>query len=164
MQVADVGNEAQVEHAIGLIQHQHLGMAQVEDMLLEVVDERPGVPISTSMPSLELAGAASRSRCRRTPRRCFRSGVLAEDFRVMVDLHRQLAGRGDHQRANRGRSAAGGRRLREQRWYSATRKAAVLPVPVCAWPATSRPASAMGSVCAWIGRAYGKARRHGYLP
>ena len=33
----------------------------------------------------------------------------------------------------------------------ATRNAAVLPVPVCAWPATSRPASAIGSVCAWMG-------------
>ena len=36
-------------------------------------------------------------------------------------------------------------------WYMATRKAAVLPVPVWAWPATSRPRSAMGRVCAWIG-------------
>ncbi len=31
------------------------------------------------------------------------------------------------------------------------RKAAVLPVPVWAWPATSRPARVIGSVFAWIG-------------
>ena len=31
------------------------------------------------------------------------------------------------------------------------RKAAVLPVPVCAWPATSLPARAIGRVLAWIG-------------
>ena len=31
------------------------------------------------------------------------------------------------------------------------RKAAVFPVPVCAWPATSRPASASGSTCSWMG-------------
>ena len=33
-----------------------------------------------------------------------------------------------------------------------TRNAAVLPVPVWAWPATSRPARAMGRAFAWIGR------------
>ena len=30
-------------------------------------------------------------------------------------------------------------------------KAAVLPVPVCAWPITSRPASREGIACSWIG-------------
>ena len=30
-------------------------------------------------------------------------------------------------------------------------KAAVLPVPVWAWPSTSRPASSGGMVAAWIG-------------
>jgi hypothetical protein len=29
--------------------------------------------------------------------------------------------------------------------------AAVLPVPVCAWPSTSRPSSSGGIVAAWIG-------------
>ena len=36
------------------------------------------------------------------------------------------------------------------------RNAAVLPVPVWAWPATSLPASVMGSVFAWIGVAKAK--------
>ena len=39
--VADVGDEAEVEHAVGLVQHQHLGVPQVEHMLLEVVDQAP---------------------------------------------------------------------------------------------------------------------------
>ena len=30
-------------------------------------------------------------------------------------------------------------------------KAAVLPVPVCAWPSTSRPANTSGIVRSWIG-------------
>ncbi len=30
-------------------------------------------------------------------------------------------------------------------------KAAVLPVPVCAWPITSRPSSSGGIACSWIG-------------
>ena len=29
--------------------------------------------------------------------------------------------------------------------------AAVLPVPVCAWPITSRPSSSDGIACSWIG-------------
>src|SRR5690625_3677792 len=33
----------------------------------------------------------------------------------------------------------------------ASKKAAVLPVPVCAWPATSRFAKACGNVPAWMG-------------
>ena len=48
-----------------------------------------------------------------------------------------------------GRSGAAG--WRNKVAYIAIRNAAVLPVPVCAWPATSRPASAMGRVWAWIG-------------
>jgi hypothetical protein len=30
-------------------------------------------------------------------------------------------------------------------------KAAVLPLPVCAWPMTSWPLSSSGIACAWIG-------------
>ena len=39
---ADVGDEAQIEHAVGLIEHQHLHVSQVEHVLLEVVDEPAG--------------------------------------------------------------------------------------------------------------------------
>src|SRR5690606_16579634 len=41
-------------------------------------------------------------------------------------------------------------------WNSAMRWAAVLPVPDCAWPATSRPSSAIGSALLWIGVQYVK--------
>src|SRR5437667_11825252 len=40
---------------------------------------------------------------------------------------------------------------RRQRVKAAIRKAAVLPVPVWDWPATSLPLSASGSVPSWIG-------------
>ena len=76
----------------------------------------------------------------------------AEDLGVVMDLYGELARRCDDERADRGRvrgcAAAGCVR---SAWYSAIRNAAVLPVPVCAWPATSLPASASGSVWAWIG-------------
>jgi hypothetical protein len=51
------------------------------------------------------------------------------------------------------RGAAGrpGRSRRSSRVKIVMRKAAVFPVPVCAWPATSRPASERGSTFSWIG-------------
>ena len=36
-------------------------------------------------------------------------------------------------------------------WMSGSAKAAVLPVPVAAWPRTSDPASANGMAATWIG-------------
>ncbi|CAB5283835.1 hypothetical protein IST453_00804 [Burkholderia multivorans] len=38
-----------------------------------------------------------------------------------------------------------------RRWMIGSEKLAVLPVPVCAAPMTSRPASTTGMACAWIG-------------
>ena len=40
---------------------------------------------------------------------------------------------------------------RDRRCSAGSTNAAVLPVPVCAEPMTSRPASSAGMVCAWIG-------------
>ncbi len=37
------------------------------------------------------------------------------------------------------------------RWSVGNANPAVLPVPVCAPPMTSRPASTTGMACAWIG-------------
>ena len=36
-------------------------------------------------------------------------------------------------------------------WSSGSPNAAVLPVPVCAWPITSCPASSSGITCSWTG-------------
>src|SRR2546425_641174 len=53
----------------------------------------------------------------------------------------------------RARGAAGrpGRSCARRRVKMVTRKAAVFPVPVCACPATSRPASASGRAFSWMG-------------
>ena len=42
-------------------------------------------------------------------------------------------------------------------WSSGSPKAAVLPVPVCAWPITSWPASSSGIACSWTGGRLGVA-------
>ena len=91
-QVADVLDEAQVEHAIGLVDHHHLGHPQVKDPLFEVVDEParganedidPGGHLVTL---LKITGAA----VDQTQANATMGGQL---LGVPVDLHRQLAGR-----------------------------------------------------------------------
>src|SRR5262249_40819263 len=46
---------------------------------------------------------------------------------------------------------AGRAGVRSRRVNAAIRNAAVFPVPVCDWPATSLPLRASGSVASWIG-------------
>jgi len=112
--VADVGNEAQVKHAVGLIEHQYLGVAQVVHTLLEVVDDAAGRadqhlhPVGELAALLLVVGAAEHHRQRQ-------SRVPADHGGILVDLHRKFARRGDHQGAHRGRRATLGCRLFEQR-------------------------------------------------
>ncbi len=90
--VADVGDEAEVEHAIGFVEDQHLHRVQVEHALLVEVDQAAGRADQHVDAALELApllvvvdaaeGEAERQ-----------AGVLAEDLRVVVDLHGQFARR-----------------------------------------------------------------------
>ena len=70
---------------------------------------------------------------------------------VLVDLHRQFAGGRHHQGARLVLSCAGRGGWVSRRWNRASRKAAVLPVPVWAWPATSlaRRAAWAGSRPGW---------------
>ena len=39
---ADVGDEAEIEHAVGFVEHHGLRVAHVEHVLLEVVDDAAG--------------------------------------------------------------------------------------------------------------------------
>ena len=61
------------------------------------------------------------------------------------DLDRELARRRQHEQLRLGAS------LRSMRHSSGSANAAVLPVPVCAWPSTSRPSSSGGIAASWIG-------------
>ena len=70
--------------------------------------------------------------------------VLGVGAEGLGHLDAELAGRGEDDRL--GLVAAGSRY-----WSSGSPKAAVLPVPVWAWPITSWPASSSGIACSWIG-------------
>ena len=102
--VADVGDEAEIEHAVGFVEHQHLDAAQVEHVLLEEVDQAPRRADQDVDPRLERAAlllVVDPAECEteREP------GVLAEDLGVAVNLHGELARRRHDQRARRTRAS-----------------------------------------------------------
>ena len=95
---AQVGDEPHVEHAVGLVDHQHLGVLQRVDVLLEVVDQAAGRAdqnVAAAAQDLALLGVvdAAVDGLQREP------GEMAEAFRVVQDLHDQLARRRDDQGA-----------------------------------------------------------------
>jgi hypothetical protein len=98
-EVADVGDKAEIEHAIGLIEHQYLRAAQVENVLLEVVDEPAGRADQHIAPLAELLAlllVVDATEYHHVPQ--MRMG--AEHQRIVMDLHRKLAGRGHDERAH----------------------------------------------------------------
>jgi hypothetical protein len=97
---ADVADEAEVEHAIGLVEHQHLHGAQIEDALFREVDDASGradqhVDALLEMVALLVVVDAAE----REPE--LETGVRAEHLCVAMDLHRQLARWSDDQCARR---------------------------------------------------------------
>ncbi|MFO1426340.1 MAG: hypothetical protein U1F11_05090 [Steroidobacteraceae bacterium] len=148
--VADVGDEAEVEHAVRLVERRDLGVAQVEHVLLVVVDDAARRADQHVDPVLELAAllvivdAASTTASRRPVCRPSSSASL------WIWTASSRVGAMTMARTPVLLRAAGEGRV-SRFWKIEIRNAAVLPVPVCAWPATSRPARAKGSVWAWIG-------------
>ena len=140
----DVLGEAHVEHLVGLVEHEEPQAAEVEGALLEVVHDPAGgadddVDAAAQRRQLDAVPLAAVDRQHVHAGQV--DGVLLER---LGHLDRQLAGRREHQRL---RLLL--RRSSLERIGSAN--AAVLPVPVCARPTTSRPAISGGMVAAWIG-------------
>ena len=148
----DVGQEAHVEHPVGLVEDEDLDLAEVGDLLADEVEQaarRRDEDLDAAAQGLDLG-------VHRDPAvddgRAQRDGpAVGPD--ALVDLHRELAGRDEDQHADRvagrreagvGVAAAGGR-------GSAATKAAVLPVPVWAAARTSRPSRTSGMAAAWTG-------------
>jgi hypothetical protein len=112
--VADIRDEAEIEHAVGLIEHQDLYMLEVEDVLFVVVDqparradEHVDALFELSALLFVVDSAVDDGVCE--------ARMPAQRFGVVMDLHRQLA-RGSHdERPDGSRRAARRRRMREQR-------------------------------------------------
>ena len=142
----DVLGEAHVEHLVGLVEHDQRMPSSCSVPRLMWSMARPGVATTTCDAVAQRAELAA-DRLAAVDRQHPGAELAAVAVHRLGHLHGELAGRA---RA-RGRSgAAAGRRGRCS--CSAGRaNAAVLPVPVAAWPSTSRPASSGGMASRWIG-------------
>ena len=97
---ADVLDEAQIEHAVCFVEDGDLDMAQIEDMLLEVVDDAPGRadqdvdPLFQNAPLLLVVHAAEHDGE-------LEAGEFGDAFRIRMNLHGEFARRRDHDGARR---------------------------------------------------------------
>ena len=96
--VADVLDEAEIEHAIGLVEDEHLDAAQAENALLVEIDDAPrradqDVDAGGEHLTLFVVICAAERQAERERQ------VLAERHRVGVYLNRELASRRHDQRA-----------------------------------------------------------------
>ena len=94
-QVADVPDESQVEHPIRFVQHRDPHRVQMEYLLPEVVDEPSRgadqhVEAGAQHLALRFVAGPAEHDAEPQPRMC------ANQLRILVDLHRELAGRGEH--------------------------------------------------------------------
>ena len=147
--LADVADEAHVEHPVGLVEDEDLDPREVDGPLAEVVEQaarRRDDDLGTGAQRADLRIEADAAVDGRRA-----DGVLgAVGPDALLDLERELAGRGEDQRAD---DAAGHRpgRVPWRRWSIGSTNAAVLPVPVWAPARTSRPSRTSGMALAWTG-------------
>ena len=140
----DVLEEAEVEHLVGLVEDHEAAVVQHERVARDQVEHPPDGPHDDvpAGPQLGLLGA---DRGAAEDGHHVDPGVGAVGAQRLGDLDAQLPRGRQHERLHR--------RARAGSTYSmiGSPKAAVLPVPVCAWPITSRPSSSGGIACSWIG-------------
>ncbi len=91
-EITDVLDEAEVEHAVGFIEHGDLDLIELENALFEVIDDAPGradqdIDAGFDGPALLFVSGAAESQ------RNFESRMLAEDLGIVGDLYREFAGR-----------------------------------------------------------------------
>ena len=153
----DVGQEAQVEHLVGLVEHQHRQAAELQVALLGQVEQPPGradhdVGAGAQRLDLRLVGPAAvdghhrqlvgRRRWSDTWRRWpGRRYTCRQSSRVGTTIN----ARGMPESGRSGPAVV-------MRCSSGTPNAKVLPIPVRACPIRSSPVSASGSVSSWMAK------------
>ncbi len=111
--VAHVLDEAEVEHAVGFVDHHHLDAVQAEHALFVVVEQAPRRGDDDVAAVLELLALLVVIDAAVDQRQA-QAGVRRKRLRILVDLDRQLAGGSDHQRARVAVLALGIRRVGQQ--------------------------------------------------
>ena len=136
----DVGDEAHVEHAVGLVDHQDLDAAQQDLAALELVEQASGrgdqhVDAAVELPELVVERhAADQQRHRQLVVDLPYFSKLCATWAASSRVGARISERGMRARA----------RPASSRTSIGSTKPAVLPVPVCAMPSTSRPVTATG--------------------
>ena len=137
----DVLDEPHVEHAVGFVEHEDFDAREVDAAAVEMVLQAAGrgdhdVHRLAELLQLQSVGHAA------DETRGAQALAVAVGVRGLVHLQRELARRRQHEDAGAG--AAPGGRDRASRCRAGSRKAAVLPLPVCDETSRSVPASAAG--------------------
>ena len=145
------GRKADVEHAVGLVEHHVLDLVQHRVLRLDVVEQ----PARRGDQHLDAGLQLERLRLHVDAAEHHR-GAAAGELGVLLDVVGHLVGqlaRGQqHQRAHRvACRRRSGSRACSIFCSSGIENAAVLPVPVWAAPITSRPASTIRIALAWMG-------------
>ena len=97
---ADILDEPQIEHAVGFVHDRHLDVAQIEYMLLEVIDDAAGRADQHVDAFLEHAALLFVIHAAEHDGE-LEAGVLADAQCVGVNLHREFPGRRDDDGARR---------------------------------------------------------------
>jgi hypothetical protein len=140
----NVVKKAHVQHAVGLVQHQGVEGFQRQVAALQVVHDAPGRAHHHVRAVLQRGTLAAQRN----------AAAQGDDLDVFLGA-RQAADFDGHLVGQFARGAQHQACTANQRGFSlassASAKAAVLPLPVCAWAIRSLPASAMGRLAAWMG-------------
>ena len=145
--LADVGPEAHVHHAVGFVEHEDLELREIADAAAHVIEQPAGRGDDDVDAGLErIAPAVPSARRRRRPRsRPARDTRSPESRRRSASPARASGARMSARVAWCDARGPASRSSRISRESTGSTYAAVLPVPVSAQPMTSRPASAYGS-------------------
>ena len=146
----DAGQEAEVGHVVGLVEHGDLDRVEGHELLLHEVFEpaRAGdddVDAGLEGGDLAVLGDAAEDRGG------LQAVRLGERLEHGLDLGGELAGRGEHEAERAAGTAGPPASWAPRRATIGIANARVLPEPVLPRPRTSRPASVSGRVSTWIG-------------
>ena len=142
----DVRPEADVQHPVGLVEDHEADAAEHQRAAADQVHHAAGRADDDLRPAAKVLDLlADRLAAEDAHHVDLAAGGQLDA--LVADLDGQLAGGHEHQRLRAGALAERG----SSRSRMGMQKAAVLPVPVCAWPIRSTPASACGISPAWIG-------------
>ncbi len=100
-QLLDVGEEPEIEHLVGLVEHHLAHLSEVEEPLVREIEQTPRRADDDLRPGPELLDLAL-VRLAAVDRHDGGRTILRGQLEILVDLHGELAGRHDHERLHAG--------------------------------------------------------------